>query len=125
MVKRRGGFTLIELMVVLAIVALILTVATVRYFSSLDRARETVLRQDLATMRDAIQKYNADKGRYPETLEALVADRYLRSVPVDPVTDSAKTWIALPPAGPDPKGVADVRSGAPGTGQDGSAYETW
>ena len=125
MVSRRRGFTLIELIVVLAIVALILSVATVRYFSSLDRARETVLKQDLATMRDAIQKYNADKGRYPETLDALVADRYLRSVPVDPLTESTRTWVALPPAGTDSKGVADVQSGAPGNGQDGSAYATW
>lgn len=125
MVTRRRGFTLIELMVVLSIIALILSVATLRYVSSLDRARETVLKQDLATLRDAIQKYNADKGRYPETLDALVADRYLRNVPVDPLTDSAKTWIALPPTGPDPKGVADVQSGAPGNGQDGTAYGTW
>ena len=123
--QRRRGFTLIELLVVLAIIALLLTVATLRYFSSLDRARETALKQDLYTMREAIQKYNADKGRYPETLDALVADRYLRSVPVDPVTESSTTWVVVPPAGNDPKGVADVQSGAPGAAQDGTPYGSW
>jgi general secretion pathway protein G len=121
----RRGFTLIELLVVLAIIALLLTVATVRYFSSLDRARETALKQDLYTMREAIQKYNADKGRYPESLEALVADRYLRNVPPDPLTDSAATWVVVPPKGDDPKGIADVLSGAPGAGQDGTPYASW
>lgn len=124
-IAARRGFTLIELLVVLAIIALLLSVATLRYFSSIDQARETVLKQDLATMREAIQKYNADKGRYPETLEALVTDRYLRSVPVDPITESAQTWIAVPPKGDDPKGVADVQSGAPGEGKNGTAYATW
>ncbi len=124
--RTRGrGFTLIELLVVLAIIALLLSVATLRYFSSLDRARETALKQDLYTMREAIQKYSADKGRYPETLEALVADRYLRSVPVDPLTDSAATWVVVPPKGEDPKGVADVFSGAPGAAQDGTPYASW
>lgn len=122
---RRRGFTLIELLVVLAIIALLLSVATLRYFSSLDRARETALKQDLYTMREAIQKYNADKGRYPETLDALVADRYLRNVPVDPVTDSTRTWVAVPPKGEDAKGVADVYSGAQGNAQDGTAYASW
>jgi general secretion pathway protein G len=123
--RQRRGFTLIELMVVLAIVALLLSVATMRYFSSLDKARETALKQDLYTMREAIQKYNADKGRYPETLDALVADRYLRNVPVDPVTDSAATWVVVPPKGEDAKGVGDVFSGAQGTAQDGTAYASW
>jgi general secretion pathway protein G len=122
---RRRGFTLIELLVVLAIIASLLSVATLRYFASLDRARETALKQDLYTMREAIQKYNADKGRYPESLGALVADRYLRSVPVDPVTDSAATWIVVPPKGEDPKGIADVLSGAPGNAQDGTPYASW
>jgi general secretion pathway protein G len=122
---RRRGFTLIELLVVLAIIASLLSVATLRYFASLDRARETALKQDLYTMREAIQKYNADKGRYPESLGALVADKYLRSVPVDPVTDSATTWVVVPPKGEDPKGIADVLSGAPGTAQDGTPYASW
>ncbi len=99
--------------------------ATLRYFASLDRGRDTAVKQDLYTMREAIQKYNADKGRYPETLEALVKDRYLRSVPVDPVTDSAATWIVVPPKGEDPKGIADVLSGAPGAAQNGTPYASW
>jgi general secretion pathway protein G len=119
------GFTLIELLVVLAMIALLLTVASLRYFSSLDRAKETALKQDLYTMREAIQKYNADKGRFPETLEALVADRYLRNVPVDPVTESAATWVVVAPKGDDPKGIADVLSGAPGAAQDGTPYASW
>jgi general secretion pathway protein G len=76
-------------------------------------------------MREAISRYHADKGKYPETLEALAAERYLYKVPLDPVTDSTATWIVVPPQDPEKSGVYDVRSGAPGTGLDGREYVQW
>lgn len=121
-----GGFTLVELMVVMAIIATLLTLALPRYFHSVDRSREAVLRQDLHIMRDAIDKFMADRGRYPATLEELAERRYLRKVPPDPITDSASTWIVVaPPGNESPEGVYDVRSGAPGNSLDGEAYESW
>ncbi len=123
---RAKGFTLMELMVVMAIIASLLTLALPRYFHSVDRSREAVLRQDLHTMRDAIDKFMADRGRYPATLEELAEKRYLRRVPPDPITDSATTWIVVPPPeGETQDGVYDVRSGAPGASLDGEAYESW
>lgn len=119
------GFTLIELMVALAIVALLLTIAVPRYQASVDRAREAVLRENLFQLRDAIAKYAADRGRYPDSLEALAADRYLRQVPLDPLTGSRATWVALPPPEPDRGTVFDVRSGAPGRALDGTEYAAW
>lgn len=123
---RRGGFTLIELIVVMAIVALLVSIALPRYFSSLDRSKEVVLRQNLAVLRDAIDKYHGDLGRYPESLETLVGKRYLRSLPLDPVTQSATTWVVLPPPEEtEAAGVYDVRSGASGTASDGTEYAQW
>ena len=95
--KRTTGFTLIELMVVMSIIATLLTLALPRYFHSVERSREAVLKQDLHIMRDAIDKYLADRGRYPQTLDELAEKRYLRSVPPDPITESSSTWITLPP----------------------------
>lgn len=122
---RRSGFTLIEMLVVMAIMAMLLAVAAPRYFDSLARARETALRTDLRLMREAIDKYHADTGRWPPRLDDLVLARYLRELPPDPVTSSAATW--QPQAHPDgvTPGVQDVRSGAPGTAHDGSAYAAW
>ncbi|HSG76154.1 MAG: prepilin-type N-terminal cleavage/methylation domain-containing protein [Betaproteobacteria bacterium] len=117
------GFTLIELIVVMAIVALLLTVALPRYFGHLDRSKEAVLRADLATMRDALDKHYADRGRYPERLEDLATRRYLRAIPVDPITESATTWIAQVDAAHG--GVYNVRSGAPGEGENGVRYADW
>jgi general secretion pathway protein G len=121
---RSGGFTLIELMVVMAIIAMLVTLAMPRYVHSLDKAREAVLRHDLRAMRDAIDQFLSDRNRYPVSLSELVELRYLRDVPRDPVTESTSTWVLLPP--PDSafgEGVYDVRSGAAGTGQDGVSYE--
>lgn len=92
-----SAFTLIELLVVLAIVAVLLTIAVPRYFSSVDRAKETVLVENLRTTRDAIDKFFSDTGRYPNALDELVQRSYLRTVPHDPVTDSADTWVLSPP----------------------------
>ena len=116
------GFTLIELLVVMVIIATLLSIVTPRYFRHLDRAGEAALRQTLNVVRDAIDKYHADKGRYPPTLEALVEQRYLRQLPTDPVAGKETTWILLPPPADPNGGIHDVHSGATGTGSDGIAY---
>lgn len=122
---RRHGFTLIELLVVMAIIATLLTLAVPRYFHSTERAKEAVLKQNLAQMRDSIDKYYGDRGRYPDSLEDLVSRRYLRKLPPDPITDSSTTWLIIPPDEAGRGSVFDVRSGAPGTALDGSAYDKW
>ena len=119
------GFTLIELMVVLSIIALLLTLAIPRYFGSIDKSKEAVLRENLNQMRDAISRYYADKGKYPDSLEALTTARYLRNLPLDPITDSTTTWVVVPPADAQKGGVYDVRSGAQGKALDGSEYSQW
>ena len=123
---RKKGFTLIELLVVMSVIATLLTIAVPRYFQHLDRAKEASLRESLAVMRDAVDKYRGDTGRYPETIEELVTKRYLRKVPPDPITESTETWVIVPP--PDEPGqrkVWDIHSGAEGQGQNGSEYSTW
>lgn len=116
------GFTLIELLVVLAVVALMLTLAVPRYYGQVDNAKETVLRDNLRTMRDVLDQFRGDTGRYPESLEELVEKHYLRSLPSDPITDSASTWIIVAP----PKGhggsVYDIKSGATGISKSGQAF---
>lgn len=119
------GFTLIELLVVMAIIATLLTLAVPRYYGSLEKAREAVLREDLATMRDALDKFFSDTGVYPEDLEDLVHRKYLRSIPVDPVTESAATWIMVPPDDRRRGGVYNVKSGADGESRNGSSYRDW
>ena len=121
---RRRGFTLIELLVVMAIIATLLSIALPRYFGSVERAKEVALRQSLTVMRDAIDKFYGDQGRYPEQLEDLVTQRYLRDVPVDPVTGERTTWqMVAPPDSAGTRGrVYDVHSGAPGKASDGRDF---
>jgi general secretion pathway protein G len=121
----RSGFTLIEILVVLAILAALLSVATPRYFGSVDRSRETVLKQNLFQIREALDKYYADTGKYPATLDDLVAKRYLRSAPVDPVTNSTTTWVVVAPQDKQKGGVYDVKSGAEGNARDGTPFRDW
>jgi general secretion pathway protein G len=123
--KRRRGFTLIELLVVMAILATLLSLVAPRYFDSLERAKETALRTDLRLLREAIDKHRADTGRLPETIDSLVQARYLRAVPVDPVTDRVDTWVLVASPDGSTPGLHDVRSGAPGTSRDGSAFASW
>ncbi len=122
---RRAGFTLVELLVVLAVVATLLTLAVPRYFGSLERSKEAVLKENLFQLREAISRYYADKGRYPESLDGLAAEKYLRNVPLDPITESAATWQLVQPEDPQKGGVYDVRSGAPGKSRDGSEFSQW
>lgn len=130
MTLKRAGFTLIEMLVVLSLVALLLSVALPRYFSSLERARDVALEENLKVLRLTLDRYHADKGRYPPNLQALVDQRYLASVPVDPVTGSADSWVLI--SAPVEEGATDetgsgisnVRSGAAGQAHDGRAYET-
>lgn len=121
---RGDGFTVIELLVVLAAVGLLLSIAAPRYVAHLDRAKEVALRHDLRAMREAIDKFQADQGRYPQALDELVQRRYLRELPVDPVTQRSDSWLPLAASSPE-RGVADVRSGARGRSTEGSDYAQW
>src|SRR5471032_2412712 len=121
--KRNKGFTLVELLVVLAIISLLLTIALPRYFSSVDKSKEVALRENLQVLRSGIDKYYADKGEYPSALGDLVSARYFRKVPLDPVTESVSTWLLLPSPDADKPGVADIRSGAKGKTREGTPYE--
>jgi general secretion pathway protein G len=123
MVKIRG-FTLIELLVALAIVATLLSIVVPRYFGSVSRAEEAALKENLRTLREAIDKHYADTGRYPDSLEQLATKRYVRSIPEDPITHQA-SWVIVPPEDQKKGGVYDVRSGAKGAGRDGKPYEQW
>lgn len=123
--SRPLGFTLIELLTVMTIIAVLLTIAVPRYFNSVERSKEVTLRQDLNVMRDAIDKFQGDTGAFPETLDDLVTKKYLRAIPVDPMTESTQTWQIVPPPDPKSTGVYDVKSGAPGKALDGSNFQDW
>lgn len=117
----RRGFTLIELLVVMAIIATLLTIATPRYFAHLEHAREAALRETLAVTRDAIDKFHSDTGRYPLDLDELVVRRYLRKVPIDPITESAEDWVLLTP----PNGVGGVYDLHSNAEIEGKPYAQW
>jgi general secretion pathway protein G len=119
------GFTLIELLVVMVIIGTLLTIAVPRYFKSLERSREAVLRQDITSLRESIDHYYGDTGKYPESLAALVDQHYLRAVPVDPISHSADTWVVLHAEDPEDTGIKDVHSGAVGTSEQGAPYASW
>ena len=128
--RARRGFTLIELMVVMSLIVILASIGLAIYSTSVTRAKESVLKEDLFRMRDAIDQYYSDKGKYPGNLQDLVSDKYLRSIPVDPFTTSADTWREVP-SEPDPNnpssqpGVYDVRSGSDATAIDGTKYADW
>lgn len=110
----------------MAIVALLVSIAAPRYFRSIERARENTLRTSLNVMRNAIDQFESDKGRYPDSLDELVEARYLRAIPVDPMTDTASTWVVITPIDPESKGkVYDIRSGMAGRGSDGRLLADW
>ena len=125
-----AGFTLIELMIVMSLIVILASIGLTVYTNSVIRAKESVLKEDLFRMRDAIDQYYADKGKYPVTLDSLVSEKYLRSIPVDPFTNSADTWRSiqseLDPTNPTAEpGVYDVRSGSDQKAIDGTNYADW
>jgi general secretion pathway protein G len=128
--RTRGGFTLIELMVVMSLIVLLASIGLTLYANSVIRSKEAVLKEDLFRMRDAIDQFYADKGMYPPSLQDLVSDKYLRALPVDPFTRSADTWREIP-SEPDPgnptaqPGVYDVKSGSDQKALDGTSYADW
>lgn len=125
MKTRHIGFTLIELLVVLTVAALLLSIVAPRFFKQTDIAREAALRENIATLRSAIDQFYADRGAYPEQLEQLVEARYLSRIPVDPVTDKASTWQLMTMLEDGRLIIYDVKSGAPGESEDGSTYGSW
>lgn len=121
----RQGFTLIELLVVMAIIATLLTIALPKYFHSVERSKENVLKSDLSIMREAIDKFYGDRGRYPETLDELVERRYLKAVPIDPMTEKDDTWMLQLPEPGNPNSILDVHSGSDKQAIDGSHFSSW
>jgi general secretion pathway protein G len=121
------GFTLIELLVVISMISILAAMGVVQYRNSVQRTKEAILKKDLFELRDVIDQYYADKGKYPSSLDTLVSDGYLRKIPVDPITNSADTWETVPaeadPSNPSAEpGIYNVKSGAQGTSLDGTAY---
>ena len=129
--REEKGFTLIELLIVIAIIGIIAGIAVAQLRTRPQAAKEAVLKENLYAMRDVIDQYFADKGKYPESLDALVTDGYMRRIPTDPITGSSESWeiVHAEDAGEDDPeasaGVYDVKSGADGTALDGSHYNEW
>ena len=125
----QGGWTLVELTIVISLITILAAIALVGYRNAITRSREAVLKEDLFRMRDAIDQYYADRGEYPSTLENLVTDGYLRTIPEDPLTGSAATWqtelAELDPADPFVQGIYDVKSSAEGVALNGTLYADW
>jgi general secretion pathway protein G len=125
-----SGFTLMEMMIVMVLIVILAGIGLTMYGNSVQRAKEAALKEDLFRMRDAIDQYYADKTKYPANLDALVSDKYLRAVPVDPFTGTADTWQTTT-SDPDPgnpsleTGISNVKSGSDQTGLDGSRYSDW
>jgi len=136
--RTQSGFTLIELLIVVAIIGILASMAVVQLRSTKQKAMEAALKENLYVLRNCIDQYFTDKGKYPDSLESLVDDGYIRKIPVDPFTESDTTWIEEQAAGMggadaaadegDPSaqsGIADVHSGATGTALDGTSYSEW
>ncbi len=133
--RGQKGFTLMELMVVVAIIGILVSMAVPTYRTIVERAKETVLRENLYTLRDVIDQYYADKGKYPDSLDSLVSAGYLRRLPIDPITGKSD-WVTVPYSGNEPGqleptegestgGIWDVHSASDAVGSDGTKYSTW
>jgi general secretion pathway protein G len=128
---RAAGFTLLELLIVIALIGILAALVVPQFRQTPTKAKEAVLKEDLFTLRDVIDQYFSDKGKYPDSLQSLVEDGYLRKIPVDPFTNSAESWqIETAPSDSTEDtegtgGVYDVHSGAPGNALDGSSYQEW
>lgn len=123
--RRISGLTLIELLVVMALLAILASIAVPRYLDRVEEAREAVLKQNLSGLRTAIDQYYRDKAKYPDKLQTLADERYIREVPIDPVTQRTDTWVIVPPKSGSNQQVFDVKSGAQGMARDGSEYARW
>lgn len=120
-VRKARGFTLVELMVVLVLIVILASLAAPLVTSSIQRGREAVLREDLLVMRKAIDDYYADTGNYPEDIKQLMEKRYLRKIPVDPLTERSDTWREVR----DDAGIVDIKSGADGKSANDESYSEW
>src|SRR6187399_3074328 len=125
-----SGFTLMEMMIVMVLIVILAGIGLTMYGNTVQRAKEATLKEDLFRMRDAIDQYYADKNKYPSNLDALVSEKYLRAVPVDPFTGNAESWQTTT-SDPDPgnpsldTGISNVKSGSDQTGLDGTRYADW
>ncbi|RLB36455.1 MAG: general secretion pathway protein GspG [Deltaproteobacteria bacterium] len=124
-IRSRAGYTLIELMIVLTIIGILVSIAQPNFQKAVIRARETSLRRTLFVLRDVIDQYYADHGKYPDSLDNLVEEHYIRSVPKDPFTNSNTTWVVVPPEGEEEGEVYDVHSGSDLVGLNGVPYNEW
>ncbi|MET3109170.1 general secretion pathway protein G [Oxalobacteraceae bacterium GrIS 2.11] len=123
--KNAAGFTMVELLVVLAIIALLLTIAAPRFLGGISTAKDDVLHENLYLMRQSIDHFYSDKGKYPASLDDLVTQHYLRQIPMDPVVGNNTSWIIVPPTNSTKGSVFDIKSSAPGSGVDGTSYQSW
>jgi len=128
--QHEEGFTLIELMIVMAIIGVLATLAIPNFIAAIKHAREAVLKEDLQTMRMAIDSYTMDKQKAPQSLDDLIQDGYLKTIPEDPITHSKDTWVtdtndAMYSIDQTEPGIADVHSGSEETGADGQPYSSW
>lgn len=124
-IKKTHGFTLIELLVVMAIVASLLSIVLPRYIDQTDKAKEAALRENLSALRNVIDQYYGDTGHYPASLELLVEKKYIRNIPLDPITERYDTWQLIEQTQNNHTGIFDIKSTAEGNGIDGTAYTTW
>lgn len=119
------GFTLIELLVVLTVLAVLAAIVAPNYLERIDDARETVLRKNLVGLREALDQFFRDKGRYPKDLNELVEQRYIRAVPEDPITGRKDSWVLVPSKSGQAGGVFDVKSGSAASARDGTPFAQW
>ncbi len=123
--RHSHAFTIIELLVVMAIIAMLLSLVLPRYIKQTDRAKDAALQENLSSLRAALDQYYGDNEHYPQTLNMLVDERYIRKIPIDPITNRNDTWVTTVVEDEEKKVIIDVHSGATGNGIDGTPYNSW